>query len=315
LDRDWTIFVAGSDTLLGSALVRRLRLDERARVVGAGSESPDLTDWAAVELFFRNTRPDHVIHAGGRSGGIAANIRYPAELMYDNLIGATHVIHAAHLHAARKLLYLASSCSYPKLCPQPMSEDRLMSGPLEETNEPYALAKLAGWKLCQAYRKQYGDDFIVGIPANSYGVGDDFSPEDSHVVGALIRRAHEAKAEGQPTLTVWGTGTPRREFLFADDVADACVFVLRHYSDEAPINLAGGTDLSIRELAEAICRVVGYTGKLVFDPSRPDGMPRKALNAERLTGLGWRPSVPLEEGLAATYRSFLGAAAPHEVEA
>jgi GDP-L-fucose synthase len=235
--------------------------------------------------------------------------------MYDNLLAAAHVIHAAHVHAVRKLLYLASSCSYPRLCPQPMSEDLLLSGPLEPTNEPYALAKLAGWQLCLAYRRQHGDDFIVGIPANAYGIGDDFGPEDSHVIGALIRRAHEAKVQRQPTLTVWGTGTPRREFLFADDLADACLFVLRRYSDDAAINLAGGTELSIREVAAAVCRVVGYTGTLEFDANRPDGMPRKVLDASRLAALGWRPRVPLEEGLAATYRSFLEVGAIHEVEA
>ncbi len=313
MNPDATIFVAGGETLIGSALIRRLHREGFAHLAGVDGEEPDLTDPMAVETFFSDTRPDYVVHAGGRSGGIAANVRYPADLMYDNLLAATHVIHSAHVHGVRKLLYLASSCSYPRVCPQPMSEDLLLGGPLEPTNEAYALAKLAGLKLCLAYRRQYGDDFIVGIPANSYGIGDDFGPEDSHVIGALIHRAHEAKVHGQPTLTVWGTGAPRREFLFADDLADACLFVLRGYSDDAPINLAGGTELSIRELAEAVCRVVGYAGTLVFDAARPDGMPRKGLDAGRLAALGWRPSVPLEVGLAATYRSFLEAPWPHEV--
>jgi GDP-L-fucose synthase len=314
LDQESTFFVAGSETLIGSALVRGLRREGLAHVVGGDGDGPDLTDPAAVESFYRDTRPDYVVHAGGRSGGIGANMRYPADLMYDNLLAATHVIHAAHVHGVRKLLYLASSCIYPRLCAQPMSEDLLLSAPLEPTNEPYALAKLAGLKLCLAYRRQYGDDFIAGIPTNIYGVGDHFSPEDSHVIGALIHRAHEAKVQGQPTLTIWGTGAPKREFLFADDLADACLFVLRSYSDQAPINLAGGTELSIRELAEAICRVVGYTGALVFDTSRPDGMPRKALDASRLAALGWKPRVPLDVGLAAAYRSFLEATLPHEVK-
>ena len=311
---DWTIFVAGGDSLIGSALVRRLLQEEGWRIVGAENQGPDLTDPEAVGSFFRDTRPEYVVHAGGRSGGIEANIRYPAELMYDNLMATANVVHAAHAYGVRKLLYLASSCSYPRLCTQPMTEELLLSGPLEPTNEPYALAKLAGWKLCQAYRRQYGDDFIVGILANSYGVGDNFSPEDSHVIGALIRRAHEAKVRGRPTLTVWGTGAPWREFVFADDLADACLLVLLRYTDEAPINLAGGTELSIRELAEAVCRVVGYTGELVFDTSRPDGMPRKALDPSRLAALGWAPRVLFEVGLAATYRSFLRSVKQHEVE-
>jgi GDP-L-fucose synthase len=306
LHQDSTIFVSGSDTLIGSALVRRLRGEKfSARVLGADGEGPDLTDSAAVDAFFRDSRPDYVVHAGGRSGGIAANVRYPADLMYENLLAATNVIHAAHVHAVRKLLYLASSCIYPRIGPQPMSEDRLLSGPLEPTNEPYALAKLAGVKLGLAYRRQYGDDFIVGIPTNVYGIGDHFNPEDSHVIGALIYRAHEAKVQGQPTLTIWGTGAAEREFLFADDLADACLLVLRGYSDEAPINLAGGTELSIRELAEAVCRVVGYSGELVFDASRPDGMPRKALDPSRLAAMGWKPRVRLDDGLAATYRSYV----------
>jgi GDP-L-fucose synthase len=305
LHQDPTIFVSGSDSLIGSALVRRLRREPFARLLGADGSGPDLIDSAAVESFFSDTRPDYVVHAGGRSAGIAANMRYPADLMYENLLAATNVIHSAHVHGTGKLLYLASSCIYPRICAQPMAEDLLLSGPLEPTNEPYALAKLAGLKLCLAYRRQYGDDFIAGIPTNVYGIGDHFNPEDSHVIGALIHRAHEAKVKDQPTLTIWGTGTARREFLFADDIADACLFVLRGYSDQEPINLAGGTDLSIRELAEAVCRVVGYTGELVFDASRPDGMPRKALDPSRLAEMGWKPRVPLDDGLAATYRYYV----------
>ena len=299
------IFVAGENTLIGEALLRHLRQEACWKIVGIPTEEFDLTKALELESFFQSEKPEYVIYAGGKSGGIAANLKYPAELMYDNLMGATNIVHACHNHGVKKLLYLASSCSYPRLCAQPMKEDQLLTGPLEPTNEAYAIAKLAGIKLCQAYRRQYGDDFIVAIPANGFGVHDDFSPEDSHVIGALIRRAHEAKQSSLPQLTVWGTGQARREFLFADDIADACLFTLRHYSDESPINLAGGTDLSIKELAKMVCHVVGYMGELVFDTNRPDGMPLKALEASRLSALGWSPRTSFQSGLEATYKAFL----------
>lgn len=299
------VFVAGDDTLIGEAVSRLLRRDASITLVGGGELQPDLTDKAAVDSLFQTERPDYVIYAGGRSGGIAANVNYPASLMYDNLMSATHVIHASHEMKVRKLLFLASSCSYPRLCPQPMTEDQLLTGPLEPTNEAYAVAKLAGIKLCQSYRREFGDDFIVGIPANSYGINDDFSPENSHVVGALIRRAHEAKIQGQATLTVWGTGNARREFLFADDLADACVYLLQNYSDEMPVNLAGGTDVSIRELAGIICEITGFKGELVFDTTKPDGMPLKALDPTRLLSLGWSSTTSFSTGLEATYKAFL----------
>jgi GDP-L-fucose synthase len=305
MDKDAAVYVAGGQTLLGSAILRRLREQGYRNVRGGATIEPDLHDASAVDAFFAAHRPEFVFHAAGRSGGIVANIKHPAELIYDNLLSGAHVIHAAHTHQVRKLIYLASSCSYPKAGRQPLCETELMTGPLEPTNEAYATAKLAGIKLCQAYRQQYGDDFIVGIPTNGFGIGDDFSPEDSHVIGALIRRIHEAKTGGRSSVMVWGTGRPRREFLWADDLADAAVFAMNHYSDAEPINLGGGTDLSIGELADRICRVVGFHGRLEFDASKPDGMPRKALDAGKLLGLGWRPQMPLDDALAATYQDFL----------
>ncbi|MFM7593393.1 MAG: NAD-dependent epimerase/dehydratase family protein, partial [Isosphaeraceae bacterium] len=259
---DKHIFVAGADTLIGEALTRLIQSISPTALINSNI---DLTEKAVVDDLFRNQKPDFVIYAGGRSGGIAANIKYPADLMLNNLYSATNVIHACHTFNVKKLLFLASSCSYPRLSPQPMAEDQLLCGPLEPTNEAYAVAKIAGIKLCQSFRRQYGNDFIVGIPANSFGIHDDFSPEESHVVGALIRRAHEAKQNNHETLPVWGTGNARREFLFADDIADACLFALRNYSHDEPINLAGGTDISIGELAKMICDVVGYKGELIFD--------------------------------------------------
>jgi GDP-L-fucose synthase len=307
------IFVAGENTLIGEAILRQLWQEDCWDVVRMETYGFDLKKAHELESFFEAEKPEYVIYTGGKSGGIAANLKYPAELMYDNLMGATHIIHACHIHGVKKFVYLASSCSYPRLCPQPMKEDQLLTGSLEPTNEAYAVAKLAGIKLCQSYRRQYGHDFIVGIPANGFGIHDDFSTEDSHVIGALIRRAHEAKMSALPTLTVWGTGQARREFLFADDIADACLHILRHYSDEAPINLAGGTDLSIRELAQMVCHVVGYRGELVFDTSRPDGMPLKALEASRLTSLGWSPRTSFQNGLEATYKAFLVESSDQEV--
>ena len=307
------IFVAGETTLIGEALVRQLRNENRWDIVGICTTGFDLQKAFELESFFESEKPEYVIYAGGKSGGIAANLKYPAELMYDNLMGATNIIHSSHKHGVKKLLYIASSCSYPRLCTQPTKEDQLLTGSLEPTNEAYAVAKLAGIKLCQAYRRQYGDDFIVAIPANCFGIHDDFSPEDSHVIGALIRRAHEAKQSGLPQLTVWGTGHARREFLFADDIADACLFTLRHYSDEQPINLAGGTDVSIRELAHMVCHVVGYTGELEFELNRPDGMPLKSLDASRLSSLGWSPRTSFQVGLEATYKAFLTESSDQEV--
>jgi len=264
-----------------------------------------LRDASQVDAFFSHAAPEYVFLAAGRSGGIQANQDYPAELLLDNLLIECHVIHSACRHGVKKLLYLASSCSYPKDCPQPMKEGDLLSGPLEPTNEAYAVAKIAGIKLCQAYSRQYGVDFICAIPANVFGPWDDFSPGDSHVIAALLRRMHEAKTGGAAEIEIWGTGKPRREFIFTRELADACHFVMENYHDRAPINLGCGTALSIEELAGMVKEVVGYEGRLRFDPSKADGMPVKILDSSKLLGMGWRPCQDFRPSLEATYRWFL----------
>jgi len=305
LDKDAIIFVAGGDTLIGSAIMRELgRLGFSNRV----SDTPgalNLTNAASVQRFFVEHKPAYIFLAAGKSGGIEANRRYPASLMLDNLIVESHVIRAAHEHGVKKLLYLASSCCYPRICPQPMQVNSLLTGALEPTNEAYAVAKLAGIKLCQAFRQQYSDNFIVGIPANAFGPGDEFSPTDSHVIAALITRMHQAKLEGSPSVEIWGTGSPRREFVFGEDLANACVFVMQHYDGAQPINLGGGTDVSIKELASQIAEIVGYRGELRFDPTKPDGMPLKALDSAPLLALGWAAATPFRTALEATYQDYL----------
>jgi len=305
MQRDSRIYVAGGETLIGAAVIRRLEHQGYAGLCNHRAEEFDLTSAQDVDAHFQRMRPEYVFFAAGRSGGIAANMRFPADLMRDNLLSSVHVINAAHRYGVRKLLYLASSCSYPKLCRQPMRVADLMSGTVEPTNEAYAVAKLAGIKLCQAYRRQYGDDFIVGIPANAFGPGDDFGLENSHVIAALIRKMHEAARREDDRVEIWGTGSARREFIFADDLAVACIHVMLHYSHEEPINLGGGPVLSIGELAGIIRRVVGFKGRLEFDPSKPDGMPMKALESSRLEGLGWRPQVDFDDALRITYQSYL----------
>ncbi len=302
--RKQAVYVAGGQTLIGAALLRRLAAHGFQHLIG-GDHEPDLTYRGAVEKFLEKHRPAYIIVAAGKSGGIAANVKYPASFMYDNLVASTNIIHAAHEHGVKKLLYLASSCSYPRQCPQPMAIEQLMTGPLEPTNEPYAVAKLAGLKLCQAYRQEYNADFIVGIPANAFGVGDDFSAEDSHVIGALIGRMHNAKLRNEPSVVIWGSGSPKREFIFADDLADACLFVLQNYSSASPINLGGGDAVSIAELAAMIKQVVGYRGELKFDTTRPDGMPLKALDSRPLQALGWKPATPFASALEQTYEDYL----------
>jgi GDP-L-fucose synthase len=308
------IYVAGGDALIGAALRARLRAAGYAALLGEPPGEPDLADARQVNDFFAGERPEYVFLAAGRSGGIRANQAYPAELMRDNLLVAAHVIEAAHRHRAAKLLYLASSCSYPRLAPQPMRVESLLTGPLEPTNEAYALAKLAGLKLCQAYRSQYGAPFVTAIPANAFGPHDDFSPEDSHVIPGLIRKFHEARRLGRPEAVVWGTGNARREFIYSRDLADACLFVMEHYDGPEPINLGCGCDLSVGEVARAVADVVGYRGRLRFDTTRPDGMPLKGLDYSRLSGLGWRPSTPFANALAETYRWFVRHVATGEHE-
>jgi GDP-L-fucose synthase len=305
MQRNSKIYVAGGDTLIGAAIIRRLQHHGYTDLCNRTEAEVDLTTAPDVRAYFQRVRPEYVFFAAGRSGGIRANMNFPADLIQDNLLSSIHVVDSAHRHGVRKLLYLASSCSYPKLCPQPMRVADLMSGAVEPTNEAYAMAKLAGIKLCQAYRRQYGDDFIVGIPANAFGPGDDFSLENSHVVAALIRKMHEAVRRDDDRVEVWGTGSARREFIFADDLADACIHVMLNYCHEEPINLGGGLALSIGELARIIRRVVGFTGRLEFDPSKPDGMPMKGLESSRLEGLGWRPRVGFEDALSITYQWYL----------
>lgn len=301
------VFVAGHKGLVGSAIVRRLAR-ETCEIVAAARSELDLRDQAAVRTWMAKVKPEAVFVAAAKVGGILANDTYPADFLYDNLMIETNVIEAAHTVGVEKLLFLGSSCIYPKLAEQPIREDSLLTGPLEPTNEWYALAKIAGIKLCQAYRKQHGDDFISAMPTNLYGPGDNFDLQSSHVLPALIRKAHEAKLAGAPTMTSWGTGNPRREFLYVDDCADACVNLMKTYSDHEHVNVGSGEDVTIRELTRLVCEVVGFEGEIIQDETRPDGTPRKLMSAAKLRGMGWSPSVALRDGIAETYRWFLAQA-------
>lgn len=298
------ILVTGVDTMIGAAVARRVRADGTYQLVG-DERQPDWSDAGAVDRFFADMRPDHVVVAAGRTAGIAGNQRHPADLMLDNLLVATHVVPSAWRHGAQKLLYLGSSCVYPRDAPQPFTSDVLWTGPLEPTSAPYATAKLAGMMLCDAYRQQHGARFMSAVVADVYGPGDDFSTDGSgHVVSALMARMHVARQTAARTLTIWGSGTPRREFLYVEDLADAVVFIMRHY--EGPvINIGTGETTSIRELAEMERDVVGFTGELLFDTARPDGAPLKGLDSAPLRALGWTPSWPLRTALASTYEWFL----------
>jgi GDP-L-fucose synthase len=304
LSRDAAIYVAGHRGLVGSALVRRLRAAGFTNVLCATRQQLDLRDQAAVNYWFKANRPEYVFLVAGTVGGILANSTRPAEFIYDNLMIHATITHASRVHAARRLLYLGSSCIYPRDCPQPMREEYLLSGPLEATNESYAIAKISGIRLCRSYRQQYGCDFISAMPTNLYGPGDNFDLTSSHVVPALMRKFHEAKLEGAQSAVVWGTGTPRREFLHVDDLADACLFLMEHYDGDEHINVGVGEDLSIRELAEMIRDIVAPGVAITFDSSRPDGTPRKLLDVTRLHRLGWRHKIALRDGLASTYDWF-----------
>ena len=305
------IYVAGSETLVGKALLRQLETAGYSNVIDTSSEEPDLTDAASVNAYFEAKKPAYVFLAAGKSGGIGANQKYPADLMLNNLLIQCQVMRSAQRHGARKLLYFASSCSYPRSCPQPMQVRSLMTGPLESTSEAYAMAKIAGIKLCQAHQQQYGADMISAIPGDVFGPGDDFGLENSHVIAALIRKMHQAKMDRAQTVEVWGSGSPRREFIFVDDVADAAIFLMQSYSDSAPVNLGSGSEISIKNIAELIRKVVGYKGQLRFDPTRPDGMPLKALDSSALIAMGWRPKVSLQRGLEETYGWFLDTTKDH----
>jgi GDP-L-fucose synthase len=299
------VFVAGHRGLVGSAVLRRLQADGFTRILTATREQLDLRDQAAVNYWFKANRPEYVLLVAGTVGGILANSTRPAEFIYDNLMIHATVVHAAHLFGVRKLLYLGSSCIYPRECPQPMKEEYLLCGRLEATNEPYAVAKIAGIKLCEAYRRQYGCDFISAMPTNLYGPNDNFDLTSAHVLPALVRKFHDARVEGGREVEVWGTGAPRRELLHVDDLADACLFLLRRYDGAEHINVGTGEDLTIRELAEAVREVVHPAATIRFDPSKPDGTPRKLLDVGRIRALGWRHRIGLREGIASSYAWFL----------
>jgi GDP-L-fucose synthase len=298
-----SVYVAGHRGMVGSALLRRLA-HEDVKLVTVDRREVDLCNQAAVFDWFAKVRPQVVFLAAAKVGGIVANDTLRAEFIYDNIAIAANVIHAAHQNGAEKLMFLGSSCIYPKLAPQPLREDSVLSGPLEPTNEPYAIAKIAGIKMAEAYRSQYGCDFINVMPTNLYGPGDNYHPEMSHVVAALIRRFHEAKVAGAGSVVVWGTGTPRREFLYVDDMADACVHLMKTYSAAELINIGSGEDITIAEFARVVAEVVGYRGEISFDTSRPDGTPRKLLDVSRLTKLGWRATTSLHDGLKRAYAAY-----------
>lgn len=297
------IFVAGHRGMVGSAIVRRLA-HEDCTILTAARTALDLKNQSAVRHWFATERPDAVVLAAAKVGGILANDRFPADFLYDNLMIEANVIEAAHLAAVEKLLFLGSSCIYPKFAPQPITEDALLTGPLEPTNEWYAIAKIAGIKLAQAYRRQHGRDFISAMPTNLYGPGDNFDLSSSHVLPALLRKAHEARASGASIIEIWGTGTPRREFLHVDDLADACVFLLKTYSGDEHVNVGSGEDITIADLARLIASIVGFTGEIAHDLSKPDGTPRKLMSAAKLAAMGWSPQIQLREGIERVYADY-----------
>ena len=304
-DTSARVYVAGHRGMVGSAIVRALEAAGFQSILTRTSTELDLRDQAAVKDFFAETQPQYVFLAAARVGGILANDTYPADFLYDNLAIETNVIHAACRQRVKKLLFLGSTCIYPRLAPQPLQEDALLTGPLEPTNEWYAVAKIAGIKLCQAYRRQHGCDFISAMPTNLYGPGDNYDLEQSHVIPAMLRKMHDAKERASSRVSLWGTGTPLREFLHLDDLADALLFLMQHYSDEPHLNVGVGQDLSIRDLAELVREVVGFEGEIVFDPSKPDGTPRKLVDTRRINALGWRAKKPLREGLEEAYAWFV----------
>jgi GDP-L-fucose synthase len=305
ITRDSRIYVAGHGGLVGSAIWRELQRRGFTRLIGRTHAELDLLDVAAVRRFYAQEKPEYVVDAAAKVGGILANDRHPADFLYQNLQIQNNLIHGAYEAGVRKLLFLGSSCIYPRQAPQPLKEEYLLTGLLEPTNEWYAVAKIAGIKLCQAYRRQHGCDFISAMPTNLYGLNDNYDPQHSHVMPALIRKFHEAKMAKAPTVTCWGTGSPLREFMYADDVARASVFLLEHYSEEQFINVGSGCEVSVRELSETVRRAVGYSGEIVWDTSKPDGMPRKLMDSSRLFALGWRPQVTLEAGIRLAYEDFL----------
>lgn len=302
------IYVAGHRGMVGSSIVRKLEREGFTNIITRSSRELNLIDQAAVSAFFEETKPDYVFLAAAKVGGIQANNQYKGDFLYDNLMIQTNVIHSAHTHQVKKLLFLGSSCIYPKFAQQPISEDSLLTGTLEPTNEPYAIAKIAGIKLCDAYRDQYGANFISAMPTNLYGPNDNYDLQNSHVLPAMIRKFHEAKLQNGKEVVIWGTGKPMREFLYVDDLAEACFFLMENYNDPGAINVGTGHDITIEDLAHLVKRVVGFEGALVFDTSKPDGTPKKQLDVSKINGLGWKATIDLEDGIRKAYASFLNQA-------
>ncbi|HLT86905.1 MAG TPA: GDP-L-fucose synthase [Sphingobacterium sp.] len=305
MEKEAKIFVAGHRGMVGSAILRALEKEGYRHLIKRTSQELDLRNQSEVADFFAEEQPEYVFLAAAKVGGIVANNTYRADFLYENLMIQTNVIHQAYVQNVKKLLFLGSSCIYPKLAPQPLKEDYLLTGTLEPTNEPYAIAKIAGIKMCESYRSQYGCNFISAMPTNLYGINDNYHPQNSHVLPALIRRFHEAKIEGLGEVSIWGTGSPLREFLYADDLGEACVFLMQNYNEEQFINVGVGVDISIRDLAYLVREIVGYSGELRFDTSKPDGTPRKLMNVDKLHALGWKHKTSLKEGIALAYADFL----------
>ncbi|HEY3405588.1 MAG TPA: GDP-L-fucose synthase [Ohtaekwangia sp.] len=304
MEKSAKIYVAGSNGMVGSAIIRKLKAEGYANLITRSSKDLDLRKQADVERFFTEQKPEYVFLAAAKVGGILANSTFPAEFLFDNLAIQNNVIHQSYVHGIKKLLFLGSSCIYPKLAPQPLREEYLLSGYLESTNEPYAVAKIAGIKMCEYYRTQYGCDFISAMPTNLYGPNDNYDLKNSHVIPALIRKFHEAKENNSPAVEVWGSGSPLREFMHVDDLADACLFLMRNYSDKLFVNIGTGTDLSIKDLALMISQITGYEGKIIFDHSKPDGTPRKLMDVSKLNALGWTYRIHLQDGLTHVYSGY-----------
>lgn len=305
MNKDTKIYIAGHRGMVGSAILRALTAQGYRNLVTRTSSELDLRDPVGVAAFYREEKPDYVFLAAAKVGGIVANNTFRAEFLYENLMIEANIIHQSHLHGVTKLMFLGSSCIYPKFAPQPLKEEYLLTGLLEETNEPYAIAKIAGIKLCEAYRDQYGSNFISVMPTNLYGYGDNYDLQNSHVLPALIRKFHEAKVNEKPFVEAWGTGSPKREFLFADDLADACIYLMKHYNERELVNIGTGEDLSIKDLTELIAKTIGYRGDIRWDNSKPDGTPRKLMDVSKLHNLGWKHTVELPEGILSAYQDFL----------
>jgi GDP-L-fucose synthase len=305
MEKSGKIYVAGHNGMAGSAIVRKLKSAGYSNFIFRTSSELDLRKQDAVSVFFEREKPDYIFLAAAKVGGIYSNNKYRAEFLYDNVLIASNVIHSAYHSGVKKLMFLGSSCIYPKMAPQPLKEEYLLTGQLEPTNEPYAIAKIAGLKMCEAYRDQYGCNFISVMPTNLYGPNDNYHPEHSHVLPALIRKFHEAKINNQPTVTVWGTGNALREFLHVDDFADACVFLMKNYNEKQFLNIGVGKDISIKELASLIRKIAGYQGDIVFDTDKPDGTPRKLMDTSKLNALGWKPAISLQDGITSVYNDYV----------